>query len=73
VTWISTHNEPHGFLPAKHGNPNRCQTCGGWEETPCHSLRKKGKLAGTKLGSGPNAHLRISAVSIEKFMESNRH
>lgn len=37
MTYIAIHNEPHSFLPAKHGNHNRCQTCGGWEESPCHS------------------------------------
>jgi len=30
----------------------------------------EGKLTGKKLGAGPNSHLRISAVSIEKLMES---
>ena len=29
-----------------------------------------GKLAGKKMGSGPNSPIRISTVSIEKFMES---
>lgn len=33
----------------------------------------EGKLSATKLGSGPNAHLRISTISIEKLLESNRH
>ena len=29
-----------------------------------------GKLAGKKIGAGPNSPIRISTVSIEKFMES---
>jgi excisionase family DNA binding protein len=32
-----------------------------------------GKLKGTKLGSGKTSPLRISASSIEKLLESNKH
>ena len=37
------------------------------------SMIKAGKLVGTKLGSGPNAHLRVSTISVEKLLETKRH
>jgi len=32
-----------------------------------------GKLHGTKMGSGPNCVIRISAASIEKMLEKGKH
>lgn len=32
-----------------------------------------GKLSATKLGSGPNSHLRVSTISIEKLLETKQH
>jgi hypothetical protein len=38
MTWANLHTEPHTFRAVKHGNPNRCYTCGGWADHPCHNL-----------------------------------
>jgi hypothetical protein len=48
------------------------ETAGFLKRSPAfiRKLFKEGKLAGKQPGSGPNAHILISAVSVDKFMES---
>jgi hypothetical protein len=35
MTWVTIHNEPHPFVTARRSN--RCLSCGGWPDAPCHS------------------------------------